>query len=214
MTIFRVFLATLIVLLGILAGPVFGGELVSFSWAFFLKPAGGPVKSLDFETPEPVAGGELLRIYLELHGQSFVYLYLFDSREDLYLVFPPNGTFYNGDVPADYKFYIPSGHEWFSLDNLKGTERFYLLASSKRLIELEELTDRFLATGDQGLKVQLLEKIDDAVVNFAVTSVYEIDQVVVNHGEWLSTSELPPLVSAHKISATGAYGVVLDIINK
>ena len=214
MTIFRVSLATLVVLLGILSGPVFGGESVSFSWAFFLKPEGGQVKSLDFETPEPVSGGELLRIYLELHGQSFVYLYLFDSREDLYLVFPPNGSFYNGDVPAGYKSYIPSGREWFSLDDLKGTERFYLLASSKRLIELERLTDRFLAAGDQGLKVQLLEKIDDAAVNFAVTSVYEIDQVVVHHGEWLSTSDLPPLVSAHKISATGAYGVVLDIINK
>lgn len=214
MTIFRVFLTTLVVLLGILSGPVFSGEPVSFSWAFFLKPEGGQVKSLDFETPEPVSGGQLLRIYLELHGRSFVYLYLFDSREDLYLVFPPNGSFYNGDVPVDHKFYIPSGHEWFSLDNLKGTERFYLLASSKRLIELEKLTDRFLAAGGNSLKVQLREKIYDAAGDFAVVSGYEIDSVPVHHGEWLSTSNLPPLVSAHKISATSAYGVVLDMINK
>ena len=214
MTIFRVFLATLVVLPVILSGPVLGGESVSFSWAFFLKPEGGQVKSLDFETPEPVSGGELLRIYLELHGKSFVYLYLFDSRKDLYLVFPPSGSFYNGDFPADYKSYIPSGHEWFSLDNLKGTERFYLLASSKRLIELEKLTDRFLAAGGNSLKVQLLEKIDDAAGNFTVASVYEIDQVPVHHGEWFSTSDLPPLVSAHKVSATGAYGVVLEMVNK
>jgi hypothetical protein len=214
MTVFRVFLTTLVVLLGIISGPVFGGESVSFSWAFFLKPEGGQVKFLDFETPEPVAGGQLLRIYLELHGQSFVYLYLFDSREDLYLVFPPNGSFYNGDVPVEYKFYIPSGRGWFVLDDLKGTERFYLLASSERLIELEKLTDRFLAARDNSLKVQLREKIDGMAGNFAVASTYEIGSVPVHHGEWLSTSNLPPLVSAHKISATGAYGVILDMINK
>ncbi|MEN8135287.1 MAG: hypothetical protein ABFS18_07090 [Thermodesulfobacteriota bacterium] len=215
MTIFRVILATLVVVLGILSRPVFSGESsVSFSWAFFLKPEGGPVESLDFETEEPVSGGELLRIYLELHVHSFVYLYLFDSREDLYLVFPPNGSFYNGEIPDDYKFYIPSGHEWFALDNLKGTERFYLLASSKRLIELEKLTDRFLATGGNILKLQLQEKIDGVAGKFAGASVYEIEQVPVQHGEWLSTSNLPPPVSARKISTTGVYGVVLDMVNK
>ena len=214
MKILRVSLATLVVLVGVLCRVVSGGEPVSFSWAFFLKPEGGQVKSLDFETPEPVSGGELLRIYLELHGQSFVYLYLFDSREDLYLVFPPNGSFYNGDVPADYKSYIPSGHEWFSLDNLKGTERFYLLASSKRLIELEKLTDRFMVIGDSSLKVQLQEKIAAAAGTFAVTSISEIERVVVRHGEWLKSSNLPPQVSAHKVSATGVYGIVLDMVNK
>ena len=129
MTNSRVFLATLFALMVILSGgAVFGEEPVSFGWAFFLKPEGEQVKSLDFTTPEPIVGGELLRIYLELHEQSFVYLYLFDSREDLYLVFPPNGSFYNGDFPAGYKTYIPSDNEWFFLDDLKGTERFYLLA--------------------------------------------------------------------------------------
>lgn len=210
----RVFLTTLAVFLVILPRTAFGGDLVSFSWAFFLKPAGGQVKSLDFDLPEPVSGGELLRIYLELHGQSFVYLYLFDAREDLYLVFPPNGCFYNGDVPGAYKTYIPSGHEWFSLDNLKGTERFYLLASSKRLLELEKLTDRFLAAGDDTLKRQLQEAIAAAAENFAVASGAEIERVPVQHGEWLSSSNLPPPVSAHKISATGSYGMVLDMVNK
>ncbi len=214
MKIFRVFLSTVAVFLVILPRWVYGEELVSFSWAFFLKPAGGQVKSLEFDLPEPVSGGELLRIYLELHGQSFVYLYLFDSREDLYLVFPPNGCFYNGDVPVAYKTYIPSGHEWFSLDNLKGTERFYLLASSKRLIALEKLTDRFLATGDNRLKLQLQEKIAAAAENFAVATVAEIESVPVHHGEWLSSSNLPPQVSAHKISVTGTYGMVLDMVNK
>ncbi len=88
------------------------------------------------------------------------------------------------------------------------------LVHQETSIELEKLTDRFLAAGGNSLKVQLLEKIDDAAENFTVASVYEIDQVSVHHGEWVSTSNLPPLVSAHKVSATGAYGVVLDMVNK
>lgn len=213
MTSFRVFCTTLVVLLGILVGPVFGGEAVSFSWAFFLRSEDGLVESLDFKTPEPVSDGELLRIYLELHGQSFVYLYLHDSKDDLYLVFPPNGSFYNSGVPAD-KSYIPSGHEWFALDDAQGMERFYLLASSKRLLELERLTDKFLAAGGNSLKLQLQAKIDDAIEHFGDTSVDAIDQVLIHHGEWLSPANLPPLVSSNKVSATGAYGVVLEMINE
>lgn len=213
MEIFRVFCTTLVVLSAVLVGPVFGEE-VSFSWAFFLRPADGQVKSLDFKIPEPVSDGELLRIYLELHGQSFVYLYLRDAKDDLYLVFPPNGSFYNDGVPAGYKSYIPSGHEWFALDDARGTERFYLLASSKRLIELERLTDKFLGAGGDSLKLQVQEKIDAAVERFAGIPTGAIDQVMIHHGEWLSPANLPPLVASHKISATGAYGVVLEMINK
>lgn len=213
MKILLVFCVTLVVLLGVPAGSVSGEEEVSFSWAFFLRPEDGQVKSLDFKTPEPVSDGELLRIYLELHGQAFVYLYLRDAKEDLYLVFPPNGSFYNGGVPAGYKSYIPSGHEWFALDDAQGTERFYLLASSKRLFELERLTDRFLMVGGDSLKLQLQEKVSDTVERFGDIPVGAIDQVLIYHGEWLSLANLPPLVSSHKISTTGAYGVILEMVN-
>jgi len=214
MTVIRGFLAILFFLLTILSGPVFGGESVSFTWAFFLKPKVGQVKSMAFDTPEMVEGGELLRIYLELHKRSFLYVYLFDARKDLYLVFPASGSFYNGDVPVGYKTYIPSGREWFSLDNLKGTERFYLLASTKRLIELEKMTDRFLATADQTLKLKLLKMIEKIAGDFSGTPEYEVDPVPVHQGEWLNTSAFPPpRVSAHKVKATGNYGMILDMIN-
>lgn len=200
--------------IGCFSEVVYGGETVSFSWAFFMKQEGGQVRSLAFETPEAVASGELFRIYLELHNGSFLYLFLFDSREDLYLVFPPSGSFYNGDFAAGYKSYIPSGREWFSLDDLKGTERFYLLASSKRLFELEKLTDRFLATGDQLLKQQLLEKIEGVAEKFAAAPQLKTDQISVHHGEWLGNSNLPPLVGARKISASGDFSKILDMVSK
>lgn len=214
MTIFRIFIATLVILLGIPAGLAAGGEPVSFSWAFFLKPEGGQVKSLDFAAPESVVDGERLRIYLELDEHSFVYLYLYDSKNDLYLVFPPSGSFYNGDFPVGYRAYIPSGHEWFMLDDAKGTERFYLLASNKRLLDLEKLTDRFMVSGDRGLKGQLLAELSKATEKSSTAPAYEIDLVKVSHGSRLSFSKPLRDVNAHKVSATGGYGAVLDMVNR
>jgi hypothetical protein len=211
---FRTFLTSLVFLLTFTGGVVGAGEPVALNWAFFLKSEDGRVRSLDFAAPEPVVAGELFRIYLELQARSFVYLYLLDSRDDLYLVFPPNGSFYNGDVPVGYKFYIPSGREWFALDDLKGTERFYLLAASRRLLELEDLTDGFLATGDPELKGRVLAMLEEEVALLPAIAPGGNAPVPVNHGERPAVASQPPRASAHKISAPGGYGIILEMVNK
>lgn len=52
------------------------------------------------------------------------------------------------DFDGFYKFnknyLIPKGDEWFFLDDESGTEKFYLIASNKRLEKLEELTTTYL----------------------------------------------------------------------
>ena len=84
--------STIVILLftAILSIPqtVAADEKVAFSWGFFLKSVDdGLVRPLDFEGQEPVVGGDLLRVYLQLHESSYVYLFLYDSRGDLYQVF-------------------------------------------------------------------------------------------------------------------------------
>jgi hypothetical protein len=211
---FRTFLATLVFLPMFIGGVVDAGEPVALHWAFFLKSQDGQVRSLDFAAPEPVVGGELFRIYLEMRARSFVYLYLLDSQDDLYLVFPPNGNFYNGDVPVGYKFYIPSGREWFALDDLKGTERFYLMAAPSRLLELENLTDGFLATGDPELKGRVLTMLEKEVALFPAVPAEGHDSVPANHGERLAGTSQPPRAIAHKISASDGYGIILEMVNE
>jgi len=207
-------LVILIFLMNVFGGVVYGGELVSFSWAFFLKSEGGQVESLDFSEPESVSVGEQLRIYIELHEKSFVYLYLFDSKDDLYLVFPPSGSFYNGDFPSGYRTYIPSGNEWFVLDNFNGTEQFYLLASNNRLNELEKLTDNFLATRDPDLMEELLGEVEKIAGIYSVGSNYKIDSSQVSYGSRLNVSKAIQTVNAHAVSATDNYGVFLELVNK
>ena len=197
-----------------LVGSSQAGEPVSFSWAFFLKEDPGRLRSLSFEGPESVEGGDLLRIYLELHQRSHVYLYLHDARQDLYLVFPPGPKFYSGDFPSWQKSYIPSGRDWYTLDGLEGVERFYLLASNRRLVELEELTSRFIDNGNSDLKEQLLTLLENKLKSVSTVSGVEINRVPVQHGKSLSTSVKPPKVDANRVSATGDYGMVLDLVNR
>jgi hypothetical protein len=197
-----------------LAGSPKAGEEISFSWAFFLKEDPGRLRSLSFEGSEPVEGGDLLRIYLELHQRSHVYLYLHDARQDLYLVFPPGPKFYSGEFPSWQKSYIPSGRDWFTLDGEEGVERFYLLASNRRLVEMEELTSRFINDGNNDLKEQLLTLLESKVKSFSTASGAEIGRVPVQHSKSLSTSVTQPKVEANRVVATGDYGMVLELVNR
>lgn len=211
---FRVLIIISFMSLAIAPGFAAGAEQVSFSWAFLLKAENSQTASLAFDGPEQVSTGQLLRIYLELHNRSFIYLFLLDSRADLYMVFPPNSSFYNGDLPIGYKTYIPSGHEWFALDTSQGIERFYLLVSNERLHGLEELTDAFMVSRARGIKVKLLKELDILAGQFSLAANPEIKWVSINHGNSLSIDKSMAEANAQRILATGSYGKILDLVNR
>jgi hypothetical protein len=54
--------------------------------------------------------------------------------------------------------YIPEGNQWFELDEHTGQEKFYLLASTKRLFDLESLVNQY-ESADQSKKSGLGDKI-------------------------------------------------------
>jgi len=190
-------------------------EPVSFSWAVFLRSPEEEVKRLDFGGPEHVAAGDLLRIYLRLHQKSMVYLYLYDSMGDLYLVFPPDPTFYKGGFQAWKDYYIPSDRGWFALDESKGVERFFLLASNDRQEDLEELTNKFLVSNhNPELKGKLLALIEKRAEVFSTPGNVDVEPVPVSHNSSMSIPVGTPGVTALKTSASGNYSLTLDLVNR
>ncbi|MBU0481431.1 MAG: DUF4384 domain-containing protein [Proteobacteria bacterium] len=190
-------------------------EKVVFSWGFFLKSADGLVKSLDFDGPESVGKGDLLRVYLQLHEKSYVYVFLYDSRKDLYQVFPPSPDFYGHAFPAWQKYYIPSAREWFTLDGSPGVEKFFILAANNRLMDIEELAGKVIFERKEGAvdekAVEIIEKKAAAISDPQSVS---IDPVHVAH-----TAKLGPLnpgegVTANRVVANGSYGLVLELVNR
>jgi hypothetical protein len=83
--------------------------------------------------------GDQLKFMLELHKTCFVYLICQGSDGDMSLLFPYQLNQSGSDYGLQKMYYIPRDDSWFELDDRKGTETFYLIASISRLIEIEEL---------------------------------------------------------------------------
>jgi hypothetical protein len=199
----------------LVAGPGRAAEHTGVAWAFFLKDGEGQVKSLGFDQPESFDAGDLLRIYLQLQEKTYVYLYLYDSRGDLYLVFPPAPDFYGGDFPAWQKFYIPSGRGWFTLDSGNGKERFYLLAANHRLIGLEGLTDQFLMDReDRAMQARLLAEIDREIALLGQPANLEQSPLPVPYSTGLAGSREPlPGSFANQTRGDGDFSLIFELVN-
>lgn len=123
------------------------GETVNFKWAFIYKKTGEPYgRILDFNEKATVNSGDKLQVMLTPITQSYMYLYLLNSSNELDIIFPSDLAFYDKNKLGE-ESYLPAKDKWYSIDEAKGTERFYLLASSSRLTELEKATEEYLASG-------------------------------------------------------------------
>jgi Domain of unknown function (DUF4384) len=95
-----------------------------------------------------VSAGDRITIYLEPDKGTYVYLYLLDSNNKLIPLFQRNlaATGLENESRLGKGTYIPGKHKWFSFDEKKGYERFYLLASPEPLSKLEKLTQNYVET--------------------------------------------------------------------
>ncbi len=136
---------------------------VSFRWAFFHRSLDGKKEVIDFKKrpPHTVASGDNLQVYIQPSSIIYIYIFLLDTQKELFLIFPERPDFYAKRKLEPREIYIPSRYDWFTWDEARGTERFYILASSRRLKRLEEKTARYLdSEQDKALKADLLEEIE------------------------------------------------------
>jgi hypothetical protein len=141
----------LLLAVGLFCGPVHvgaEGAKLAFNWAFVSRAADGSSAPIDFSERVSIKPGELFKIHIEPQRGTYVYLYLQDAAGDLSLLFPDGFRAFDAKSYFEGKFFIPEGENWFQLDGAKGTERFYLLASTERLKPLESLTAAFVKISD------------------------------------------------------------------
>ena len=78
------------------------------------------------------------------------------------MLFPYDLRQFVNDYETYKKYYIPRDNMWFELDQQIGLEKFFLLASEKRLTELEALYSSYLGADPQekqGLAKKIVTKI-------------------------------------------------------
>ena len=129
-----------------------------FQWAFgALKKANG--SKLEAVTRDTVLKtGDQIKFFLNVNQDCFVYLIYRSSQGELSVLFPRRFELLSTDYTAAGNHYIPTDDQWFELDEHTGEERFYLLASVKRLTDLEALVNDY-ESADKAKKPPLAKEI-------------------------------------------------------
>jgi len=143
---------------------------VKFKWSFIIRtdPSGrNKIVNIAKETVTKktkefsVTGGDKISMYVEPGEGTYVYLFYHDSSEKLIPLFPTTlGTEnFEDEFTPGSGTYIPAMHKWFTFDENKGVESFYLLASPDRLTKLEELTRNHIEERKELTKQKVLDEI-------------------------------------------------------
>jgi len=166
----RIFLLSLFAILGfglfeqhesISAEPADGkdGREIVFQWAFcaLRKTDTGPQISVITRDTE-LKSGDQIKFFARLESPSFLYLLYQSSQREMSVLFPYRFKQLDSRETMSGNHYIPEGDQWFELDEHTGQERFYLLASTQRLFDLEALINQY-ESADKGKKSGLGAKI-------------------------------------------------------
>jgi uncharacterized protein DUF4384 len=136
---------------------------ISFSWAF-LRNSDGRIDVLDFDEGPSVQSGDQLRIILRLDRDAYVYLFLFDSSRTLCQLYPESLKDYAGAGLQEGDVVLPSADSWYTLDEDRGVERFYLIVSEAPLVALETAAVHFSANpGGIDAQSAVLDEIRRAI---------------------------------------------------
>lgn len=116
---------------------------LQFDWAFVKRAPDGAPRAIDFSERVAISPGDFFKICIRPVKNAFVYLFLDDASGNLQLLFPDRFASFEHQGYWDAPTFIPAGEDWFTLDSARGTEHFYLLASSTRLSSLEHFAIGF-----------------------------------------------------------------------
>lgn len=117
---------------------------VDFRWAFAAMSVQDGKNTMRSVTQDmALASGDQLKMMVELQRRCFVYLFHQGREDGLKMLFPYSLQQFEGDYQPNRRYYVPRGDGWFRLDQNPGREVFYLIASSKRLEDLEKAYVRY-----------------------------------------------------------------------
>jgi hypothetical protein len=116
---------------------------VGFEWAFATLSAGKEPALVPIVRDTVLHSGDQIKMLVRLKTDCFVYVVHEGSTGEISLKFPFDLKQFTADYKTGKNYYIPKGRDWFKLDNNTGRETFYVVASAKRLLDLEALLSKY-----------------------------------------------------------------------
>lgn len=83
--------------------------------------------------------GDKFRIMFRPHTDGYVYVVAIDGSGWAQGIFPPPTSPLANPVKAGHEYTLPEGNNWFSLDQFKGIETIFFVASQEKRQDLEEV---------------------------------------------------------------------------
>ena len=118
-------------------------------WAFIIKDTTSKKEYTVNDNKIFLTPTEEFKILIHSPEAAFIYLFHYSSDQTLTSLFPKKSEDVGNRPDEDLWIEIPPGpHRWHQLTPDQGIERFYLLASQKRLKKLESLTRILLKNPD------------------------------------------------------------------
>jgi hypothetical protein len=137
-------------------------QYIDFLWAFaVLSDRDGKADVQPIVPDMVLKSGDRIKMMVQLRRKCFVYLFHDDQKNGVKLLFPYAFEQFDRDYRPERKYYIP-GEAWFRLDENPGRELFYLIASAKRLDELEKAYLRYESAGEP-LKADTAKALVDKI---------------------------------------------------
>ena len=129
-----------LVILILLSGVIHSDEEIIINLAFLYKQGTNDIRSvLPDESSTILKPGNEIKIYLRPIKNAYIYLFLLDASENLYLLFPQRISYFDLFYEYNTTYSFPQGNEWARLDNMEGIEEFIVIAASQMLAKLEKL---------------------------------------------------------------------------
>jgi hypothetical protein len=128
-----------------------GEANIAFEWAFGAL-IGKEKKLVSITKDTVLKSGEEFKMYVKLHKECFVYVVYYGPNGEVALMFPSNIQQFQKDYLVDKNYYIPVGRKWEQLDQSTGPEKFFLLASTERLLDLEAKIGTYISAEDSKKK--------------------------------------------------------------
>jgi len=174
---------------------------VSFRWAFGAIVGPENDRELVAITRDTeLKTGDQIKMYLELEKECFVYVFYRTAQDEVRMIFPYNARQFDTDYKASTKYYIPQGNKWFKVDENGGAEMFYLLASAKRLTDLEAVYGK-CSSADSGQKQALGKQV-----------LVKIREIKKRHRKFATVAERPVAIGGNVRGINvGGAGPIFDV---
>lgn len=158
----------------------------SFSWALICENKKGPLRLLHEEySTVQLSKNDKIKFYLKPASDTYIYMVLYDSAKKLSLLFPEEFKLFDDSLFLKNSYFLPEGNQWFSPDNTPGIEIIYLLASSSRLVDFEQLFFEYFQLFNSTAE-------SDLSVKYARKSVLdEIQRLIVENSFFTGSAERP-----------------------